>query len=152
MSKATTAVVCLLIVATVGVLPVSLHAQTAHFSGAQSPLGSGLSSPGGVAVDGSGNVYVANTNLGHVLLETLSFGTYTQSTVASGLFGAQGVAVDGSGNVYIADGGGPPSKLFVETPSSLGDGDGSSENFLILKKSFESRSRYGAGAHNYVQS
>lgn len=111
MSKATTAVVSLLILASTGVLPVSLQAQVAaHFSGAQSPVGGGLASPGGVAVDASGNI-------------------------------------------YIADGAGPrPNKLFVKTTSAFGDGDGFSENPLILKKSFESRSRYEAGAHNYVQS
>lgn len=107
MSKATTAVVSVLIVADAGVLPVSLQAHVAaHFSSALSPLGTELVSPGGVAVDGSGNV-------------------------------------------YIADGGGHASKLFVETLSSLGEGDGSSENPLSL---FESRSRHEAGAHNYVQS
>jgi sugar lactone lactonase YvrE len=80
-------------------------------------VNSGLSGPGGVAVDGSGNVYIANTGLGQVLLETLSLGTYSPTTVAGGLSGVQGVAVDASGNVYAADGGGgPPSKLFVETP------------------------------------
>src|SRR5258708_628620 len=36
----------------------SAEAQTAHFSGAVSTLGSGFSFPSGVAVDGSGNVFV----------------------------------------------------------------------------------------------
>jgi hypothetical protein len=35
-------------------------AQTAHFSGVQRTLGSGFSSPEGVAVDGSGNVFAAD--------------------------------------------------------------------------------------------
>jgi len=105
MSKATTIIASLLIVATVGVLPACLQAQVAaHFSGAQSPLGSGMSMPGGVAVDGSGNVYIADTTNNRILKETLASGTYTQSTaIGSGLSLPQGVAVDGSGNLYIAD-------------------------------------------------
>jgi hypothetical protein len=78
MSKATTAIVNLLAVASVGVLSVSLQAQiAAHFSGAQSPLGSRLSSPGGAAVDCGGSVYIADTGNSRVLIETLSSGTYT---------------------------------------------------------------------------
>ena len=56
----------------------------------------GLTASTGVAVDGSGNVYIAD---GRVLKETLSAGGYTQSIVANGLFFPEGVAVDGSGNV-----------------------------------------------------
>src|SRR3984893_7958932 len=39
----------------------SAEAQTAHFSWAITTLGSGLSSPEGVAVDASGNIFVADT-------------------------------------------------------------------------------------------
>ena len=46
---------------------------------------SGLNVPEGVAVDGSGNVYIADTGNNRVLKETLSGGSYTQSTVGSGL-------------------------------------------------------------------
>ena len=49
----------------------------------QTTIGSGLSFPNGVAVDGSGNVYIADTNNNQVLKETLSGGNYTQSTVAN---------------------------------------------------------------------
>ena len=93
-----------------------VHAQTAaHFSGAQLGLGSGLSRPWGVAVDGSGNVYIADSYNGRVLKETLSAGSYTQSTVASsGLVNPLGVAVDGSGNVYIVD---ATAGVFKETVS-----------------------------------
>src|ERR1700677_2335671 len=41
--------------------PASLVAQTVQFSGATRALGSGFSSPYGVAVDGSGNVFVADS-------------------------------------------------------------------------------------------
>ncbi len=85
------------------VAPIALQAQTAHFAGTQSTIGSGISLPRGVAVDGSGNVYIADTYNDRVLKETLSGDSYTQSTVASSLAFPMGVAVDGSGNVYIAE-------------------------------------------------
>ncbi len=93
-------------------------AQTAHVSYTQSTVASGVGNAAGVAVDGSGNVYVVDN--GTVLKETLSAGgSYTQSTVASSTVDVfQGVAVDGSGNVYItylqgSNGGG----VLEETPS-----------------------------------
>jgi hypothetical protein len=79
------------------------QAQTAHFSYTQSAVGSGLILSGGVAVDGSGNVFIADTGNNRVLKETLSGGSYTPSTVGSGMNGPSGVAVDSSGNVYISD-------------------------------------------------
>jgi len=86
-------------------------AQTAHFARAQSVVANaandGLFHASGVAVDGSGNVYVADSGNDRVLKETLSAGGYIQSVVANaannGLGSPAGVAVDGSGNVYIAD-------------------------------------------------
>ena len=83
------------------------RAQTAHFAGAQTAVRGGLNQPHGVAVDGSGNVYIADGNNNRVVRETPSGGGYIQSTVANqannGLANPHGVAVDGAGNVYIAD-------------------------------------------------
>jgi streptogramin lyase len=63
---------------------------------------SGLSSPGGLAVDGAGNVFIADT--GSSLLREWNATIGTLSTlVSSGLNDPQGVAVDGAGNVFIAD-------------------------------------------------
>jgi len=94
------------------------HAQVSvKFSAAQSVVPSGsLSYPYRVAVDGSGNVYISNTQGNEILKETLANGVYTESVVVStGLATPYGVAVDGSGNVYIADNG--HNRVVKETPS-----------------------------------
>ena len=77
----------------------------------------GLNTPYGVAVDASGNIYIADTNSNRIRLVTKSTGIIT--TVAgdgsisysgdgglatsAGLYYPYGVAVDASGNIYIAD-------------------------------------------------
>jgi sugar lactone lactonase YvrE len=82
-------------------------AQTAYFSGAQTTVASGFNLPGGVAVDSSGNLYVAdvsNNEVKEVLAVNGSIPTSpTIVVLGSGFRGPNGVAVDGSGNVYVAD-------------------------------------------------
>ena len=64
---------------------------------------SGLSAPRGLALDGAGDIFVANTN-GNQIVEVTPGGV--QSTVpATGLSGPTAVAVDGAGDVLIADSG-----------------------------------------------
>ncbi|MGA9671054.1 MAG: choice-of-anchor D domain-containing protein, partial [Terracidiphilus sp.] len=76
-----------------------------------------LSYPGAVAVDGSGNVYIADTYNNRMLIETLSAGTYTESALpTSALASPSGVALDGSGNVYVADSGN--NRVLMETLSA----------------------------------
>jgi len=81
-----------------------LAAQTAHFNSAIRTLGSGFSEPLGVAVDASGNVFVADGN-NNAVKEILAAGGYTTTVniLATGLNGPAGVAVDASGNVFVAD-------------------------------------------------
>jgi streptogramin lyase len=67
-------------------------------------LGGDFYEPFGVAVDGSGNVYVADQ--GHNLVKEMPAGCPSSScvtTLGGGFIEPSGVAVDGSGNVYVAD-------------------------------------------------
>ena len=114
--------------ATLSPVPGVAQATITTFAGTGVPGFSGdggpavqaqLNLPGDVAVDGAGNVYVADTNNHRIRKVDPSGTTATITTIAgteesgfSGDGGAavqaqlnlpHGVAVDGSGNVYIAD-------------------------------------------------
>ena len=67
-------------------------------------LGGGFRDPTGVAVDGGGNVYVADS--GNNAVNEMPPGCASSScvtTLGGGFSEPTGVAVDGSGNVYVAD-------------------------------------------------
>jgi YVTN family beta-propeller protein len=69
----------------------------------QSTLGVGFDNPQGLAIDGSGNVFVADY-LNDSIKEVLATGGYTTvQTVGSGFSLPTAVAVDGAGNVFVAD-------------------------------------------------
>jgi hypothetical protein len=79
-------------------------AQTASFSYAIVTLGGGFSSPNGVAVDGSGNVYAADwSNSAVKKMPAGCASSNCVTTLGGGFSYPTGVAVDGSGNVYVAD-------------------------------------------------
>ncbi len=119
-----------------------------------------------MAVDGSGNVYIADTYGGQVLKETYSGGSYAQSTVTTGLNYPYGVAVDGSGNVYIADthsgqvlketySGGSYTQSTVATGLNRPEGvavDGSGNVYIANTYSGQVLKETYAGGGNYVQS
>jgi DNA-binding beta-propeller fold protein YncE len=65
-------------------------------------VASGLNQPHGVAVDGSGDVYITDTYNQAIKEWTAANDTVT-TPVSSGLLEPFGVAVDGAGNLYIAD-------------------------------------------------
>ncbi len=105
------------------VSPAGLFAQTVVFNGVVRTLGSGFDTPFGVAVDGSGNVYVGDPS-NNTVYEILAVGgsipaSPTIETLGRGFSGPAGVAVDGSGNVYVADGGNNAVKEMLAVGGSI---------------------------------
>ena len=95
----------LFVVAVSLIAPSALLSQAAAplpallFAGSQTTVGTGLDAPYGVAVDGKGDVFIADSN--RILKLSASGGA--QTTIGSGLNFPAGVAVDGAGNVFVAD-------------------------------------------------
>ncbi len=89
-----------------------------RFLGVPAPVfTTGIEFPIGMAVDTSGNVYIAEYSGNAVYKETLQgSGSYVRSTVASGFaIGPVGLAVDGAGNVYVGLDIGSGASLLKET-------------------------------------
>lgn len=94
---------------------VTVTPATVSFTFAQFTVpASGLKNPDGVAVDGAGDVFIADVNNNRVLKITSSG---AQSTVGSGLTNPDGVAVNGAGDVFIADFGN--SRVVEVTPGGV---------------------------------
>ena len=83
-------------------LTVTQAGSTYVPAGVTTLVSSGLSEPNGVAVDGAGNVYIADAGSGDIKKWTPTNNAVT-TLVASGLNVPVGVAVDSAGNVYIGD-------------------------------------------------
>ena len=82
-------------------------------------LASGFNQPGGIAVDGVGNVYVADTGSGAVKEITAVSGFTKVETLVSGLNAPQGVALDQYGNVYITSLSSSAMVLSYQNPPAL---------------------------------
>jgi sugar lactone lactonase YvrE len=76
----------------------------------------------GSAVDGAGNVYVADNANSRVL--EMAAGSFAQTTiVSSGLLNPTFVAIDGAGNLYISDTGNSRVAMVPNEQGSLNSGD-----------------------------
>jgi len=86
---------------------VGEEAQVAFLPGATTTLGSQLSGPEGAAVDGNGNVFIADTGNNRVVEIPWTGSGYGQQTTVpvAGLNSPTSVAADGAGNLYIASNG-----------------------------------------------
>ncbi|WP_187142988.1 hypothetical protein [Terriglobus albidus] len=79
-----------------------LKETLANGSYTQSIVASGLSGPHGLAVDGNGNVYIADTFASRVVKETLSGSTYTETLLAYPGNSPLGLAIAPDGNLFIS--------------------------------------------------
>jgi sugar lactone lactonase YvrE len=95
------------VLATVHLEGWGIGPQINFLPGTQSALGGGFSfsGPSGVALDGAGNIYVADT-VNNAVEEITQASGYTTVNALGGGFGfsgPSGVAVDGAGNLFVAD-------------------------------------------------
>jgi len=104
--------------------------QVAIIPGTVTTLGTQLSAPSGVVVDGTGNVYIADTGNNRVVeLPWTGNGYGPQVTLpVSGLVSPMGMVMDAAGNLFIASNGNnklvklPVTKSGFGAPASLGEG------------------------------
>ncbi len=64
-------------------------------------MGSGFTTPYGVGVDNTGNVYV--TQPSNFTVVKVPAGGGSQTTVGTGFVNPSGIAADAAGNIYVAD-------------------------------------------------
>ncbi len=108
-------------VATTMIYGVGAGPQIAFDPALSIPLGGSIFQIRALAVDGAGNLFVANDGNSGVFKVPANGGATT--TVGSGLSYPDGVAVDGAGNVFIAD---ARLGILVEVP-----GDGGPQKTLM---------------------
>jgi secreted PhoX family phosphatase len=117
------AIVCL---SAVDIFAPSAEAQTAHFSWAVSTLGNGFSFPNGVALDGSGNVFVADTDNNTVKEVLAADGYTTVNMLGRGFLSPSGVALDGGGNNVVKE------ILVTDGTADVSTGAHSSTNVTLI--------------------
>ena len=75
-----------------------------HVAASQSMAANGFSYPGGVTVNSTGTLFVADTNNSQIKeLTPNGSGGYSQTAIGSGFNYPKNVAVDSSGNVFVSD-------------------------------------------------
>ena len=85
----------------------------------------GLNQPRKIALDGNGDIFIADTGNSRVVEEVPDGEGYSQTVVGSGMQYPYGVAVGAGGSVYVADTGN--DSILLETPS----GEGFTQSVLI---------------------
>ena len=83
-------------------------------------IGTGFNQPGGVAVDSSGNVFVADTS-NHAVKEILAPGYTTTQQIATlngNFIFPTAIAIDAGGNLFVADGGDGTVKKILANDSN----------------------------------
>jgi sugar lactone lactonase YvrE len=96
--------------------PAALEAQSVSYTGTQSVVPvNGLLMPWGLAVDGAGDVFVAEPIFGKVV--KVPANGAAQTSAGSGFTNPYGVAADAAGNVFIVD---SPGGFAVEIPANGG--------------------------------
>src|SRR5438309_81191 len=103
--------------------PLELCGQFVTQWGSTGAADGNFEEPRGVAVDGSGNVFVADPGNNHIQKFT-NTGTFLTQWGSSGTGDGQfvdprGVAVDGSGNVFVVDSGNERIEKFTNTGTFL---------------------------------
>jgi sugar lactone lactonase YvrE len=108
--------------ATAFISGVGQLAKLGFIPGSATQIGSGLSGPSGVAVDGAGDVYIADTGNNRVVeLPWTGNGYGAQAVVPiAGLMNPMGLSVDNAGNLYIASNGNDKVIYLPWTPSGFG--------------------------------
>ena len=89
------------ILASVPIYGVGTGSQVTYQPGTQTNLGSGFSSPNALAVDASGNIFLADT--GNAAVKKIPAGGGAPVSLGSGFQQPRGIAVDGAGNLFVTD-------------------------------------------------
>ena len=113
--------------------------------GTQTAIGSGLGAPQAAAVDGAGNVFVADGSANKVY--EFAQGAGAGVSVGSGLKAPGGVAVDAAGNLYISDTG---NGRVVMVPNSGGALQTSLQSTLLTGLSGPSQLAVDANGTLYI--
>ncbi len=114
------------IVATAELSGIGAGAAQTSDPGTANTVGSGYSTPQGIAVDAAKNVYIANTGKNTVVEYPL--GSTTPISLGTGLSGPTSVALDNGGNLYIADSG---NGRVVEVPAVAGVLTSSAQKVIV---------------------